>query len=139
MRTGLTIPRALVERMTKHARAVAPEECCGLLGGRGGVATSVYELRNASERAEVAYEAAPEELFAAQRLMRERGETLAAIYHSHTRESDPLPSEADVRLAFYPEAIYLIVGFDRDETVVRAFRIFEREGRYERVGLVVTE
>jgi len=126
------IPQTLVEEMSAHARARAPEECCGLLGGEGGRAANVYPLRNVAPRPEVAYEAAPEELFEAQRRMRARGETLVGVYHSHPRSSDPEPSRTDVRLAFYPEAIYFIIGFGEEGgCVLRAFRISEREGRWE--------
>jgi proteasome lid subunit RPN8/RPN11 len=125
--------RGLWEEMLAHARAAAPEECCGLLGGRGGAASSVYPLRNVAGDALVAYEAAPEELFAAQRRMREAGEELFGIYHSHPRARDPVPSAADVKLAFYPSAVYFIIGFDETgRGVLRAFRISEKEGRWER-------
>ncbi len=118
--------------MCAHARACAPEECCGLLGGEGNDAASVYPLRNVAPRPSVAYEAAPEELFEAQRSMRARGETLVAIYHSHPRSNEPAPSRTDVRLAFYPEAFYFIIGLgEGGECVLRAFRISEREGRWE--------
>ena len=129
------IPRALADEMCAHARASAPDECCGLLGGVEGEARSVYPLRNVAPRPEVAYEAAPEELFDAQRRMRARGETLSAVYHSHPRSADPAPSPTDVRLAFYPSAIYFIIGFDdAGACVLRAFRIWEREGRWEPAG-----
>jgi len=134
----LEIGRALVEEMFGHARAAAPEECCGLVGGRGAEAQSVYPLRNVAADARTAYEAAPADLFAARRLMRERGERLLAIYHSHPRSEEPRPSPADVRLAFYPEAVYFIIGFTRGgEGVLGAFRIDEAEGRWERAELRV--
>ncbi len=123
--------------MFARARAASPAECCGLLGGRDGRAESVYPLRNAAPRPEVAYEAAPEELFDAQRRMRGRGEALVAVYHSHPRSVDPVPSAADVRLAFYPSAVYLIIGFGGGGCVLRAFHIFEREGRWERAAVEV--
>jgi [CysO sulfur-carrier protein]-S-L-cysteine hydrolase len=136
----LTLRRAQVEEMFAHARAARPAECCGLAGGRDAAVLSVYPVRNVAARAEVAYEAAPEELFAAQRLMRARGEELLAVYHSHPRSEDPEPSATDVRLAFYPEAVYFIIGFTRGgEGVLRAFRIYEAEGRWERAGLRVVE
>jgi len=126
--------------MFAHARECAPAECCGLLGGRGGVAASAYPLRNVAREPLLAYEAAPEELFDAQRRMRARGEGLVGIYHSHPRSSDPAPSPADVRLAFYPAAVYFIIGFDeRGDGVLRAFRISEREGRWERAQVEVAE
>jgi len=138
--TAIRLRRALVEEMYAHARAAASEECCGLLGGRGAEASSVYPLCNVARAPAVSYEAAPEELFDAQRRMRERVETLTAIYHSHPRSSDPAPSPADVKLAFYPTAIYFIIGFDeRGECALRAFRISEREGRWERAEFEVIE
>ena len=134
------IPQALVEELFAHASESAPAECCGLVGGRDETAAHVYRLRNIAERPEVAYEAAPEDLFAAQRQMRERGERLVAIYHSHPHSEDPTPSERDVRLAFYPTAVYFIVGFTRTgEGVLRAFRISEAEGRWERTEFRVVE
>ena len=119
--------------MFAHARECAPLECCGLLGGGADAARTAYPLRNVAPRPEVAYEAAPEELFDAQRRMRARGEELVAVYHSHPRSADPAPSATDVRLAFYPSAVYFIIGFDAaGACVLRAFRISEREGRWER-------
>lgn len=126
--------------MFAHARACAPEECCGLLGGVEGEAASVYPLRNVARAPSKTYEAAPAELFDAQRLMRGRGETLLAIYHSHPRSQDPAPSATDVRLAFYPAAVYFIIGFDeQSECVLRAFRVYEREGRWERAEFGLTD
>ena len=67
-----------------HALREAPHECCGLIGGKAdGTAKTIYSLRNVASDKMVSYEAAPEELFAAQRQMRERGEEMLAIYHSH--------------------------------------------------------
>jgi proteasome lid subunit RPN8/RPN11 len=126
--------------MYAHARAASPEECCGLVGGWDGAARAVYRLRNVSGSPNVAYEAAPEELFAAQREMRGRGEELFGIYHSHPRSREPVPSQTDVRLAFYPSALYFIVGFtDAGAGVLRAFRISEREGCWEQVSFRMVE
>ncbi len=134
------IARTLVDEIIEHARAAVPLECCGLVGGIDESARTVYPLRNVARRAEFEYEAAPEELFAAQRTMRERGEELFAIYHSHPRSAEPAPSERDVRLAFYPSAIYFIVGFTPDgEGVLRAFRIYEGERRWESAELFISE
>ncbi|HEV2764603.1 MAG TPA: M67 family metallopeptidase [Pyrinomonadaceae bacterium] len=134
------LPRALVEEMFAHAGAARPRECCGLLGGRGVEARSVYRLRNVAANPLASYEAAPEELFAAQREMRARGEELLGIYHSHPESAEPEPSEKDVRLAFYPSAVYFIVGFrGAGEGVLRAFRVSEAERRWERAEFRVVE
>lgn len=116
------------DAMIAHAREVAPAECCGLIGGLAdNTARTIYRLRNVTANPKLGYEAAPEDLFAAQRQMRERGEELLAIYHSHPRAVDPSPSETDIRLAYYPSATYLIVGLGGTEATVRAFSISERE------------
>lgn len=128
-----------IDSIVAHAQETAPAECCGLVGGVDNrKAESIYRLRNVTPDPELSYEAAPEELFAAQREMRSRGEELLAIYHSHPRASDPSPSETDVRLAYYPSAIYLIVGLGGTQPVVKAFRISEREQRWQQVEYAIS-
>src|ERR1051325_8497367 len=127
-----------IDLIVAHAREAAPSECCGLIGGSsGGVGGTVYRARNLAVDPLVTYEAASEDLFAAQRQMRDRGEELIAIYHSHPRSSDPQPSATDVRLAYYPSAVYFIVGLGNDEPRLRAFRIYESEGRWEPIEFEV--
>src|SRR5262245_31789989 len=127
----LQLTRSQLTNLVTHAQESAPEECCGLVGGNdSNQALTIYQLRNTAPRPEIAYEAAPEDLFAAQRQMRERGEQLIAIYHSHPRANSPSPSETDVRLAYYPDSTYLIIGLGGESPVVKAFRISEREQRW---------
>jgi len=128
----IALKQAHVNEIVGHAREENPHECCGLIGGNAdGRVESIYRLRNAAADPLATYEAAPEDLFAAQRSMRERGEQLLAIYHSHPRADTPTPSATDVRLAYYPSAVYFIVGLGAKEPCLRAFRISEREGRWE--------
>ena len=136
----LIIERSQVDEIFAHAQEASPKECCGLVGGTSeGRAQTLYRLRNVASDPLVAYEAAPEELFAAQRSMRERGEQLLAIYHSHPRASEPAPSKTDVRLAYYPAAVYLIVGLGGEKPRLRAFRVSERERRWEEVEYEVVQ
>jgi len=122
------------DQMFAAAEADAPDECCGLIGGNeDGLALSIYALRNVAAMRTVSYEAAPEDLFAAQRQMRERGEVLLGIYHSHPRSAEPAPSATDVRLAYYPRAIYFIIGLAGAQPVMRAFRISESDDSWEQV------
>ncbi len=125
--------------MFEHAREVQPHECCGLIGGGDGIAQSIYRMRNVSRKPLSAYEAAPEDLFDAQRQMRSRNEELLAIYHSHPRASDPTPSETDVRMAYYPKAIYFIIGLHNDEAKLRAFIINENLRVWEPADYCVSD
>jgi proteasome lid subunit RPN8/RPN11 len=134
----ITLQSSHREQIFSSAHQADPAECCGLIGGTAdGSAKSIYSLRNVAVDKIVSYEAAPEDLFAAQRQMRERGEELLAIYHSHPRSVEPAPSETDVRLAYYPQAVYFIVGLAGPQPVIRAFRISEVEERWEEVEYVI--
>lgn len=135
----LRLAREHVEEMFAHAREASPAECCGLVGGSSEESQSVYRLRNVARERLSAYEAAPEELFAAQKLMRERGEQMLAIYHSHPRSEEPLPSAEDVRLAYYPSAFYLIIGLSGQDATLRAFRINERLGSWQPVQYSIAD
>jgi len=128
---------AHADQIISHARAENPRECCGLIGGRDEETQTVYPLRNVAADPLVTYEVAPEDLFAAQRAMRGRQEQLLAIYHSHPRAADPTPSSTDVRLAYYPSAVYFIVGLGDKQPCLRAFRISEREGFWETADYTV--
>jgi proteasome lid subunit RPN8/RPN11 len=135
----ITVTFPQLEEIFAYAKEAAPAECCGLIGGERDHATSLYPMRNVAADTNVSYEAAPEDLFSAQRQMRERGEELLAIYHSHPRSAEPAPSETDVRLAYYPQAVYLIIGLAGLRPVMRAFRISEREERWEEVELAIAD
>ena len=134
----ITLQSSQRDQILAYARAADPTECCGLIGGaEKSNAASIYPLRNIAGNTATSYEAAPEDLFSAQRQMRERGEELLAIYHSHPRSSEPEPSQTDVRLAYYPQAVYFIIGLAGPTPVMRAFRISEREQHWNEVEYVV--
>ena len=45
----MRIPPQMIEELFAHAREEAPNECCGLVGGVDGRATSLYRARNEFE------------------------------------------------------------------------------------------
>lgn len=136
----IQLRREHLQAMIDHARESAPAECCGLIGGTTeSKAVSLYRLRNVTSEPEVRYEAAPEDLFNAQRQMRKRGEELLAIYHSHPRAVEPTPSETDVNLAYYPSATYLIIGLAGTGPTVKAFNISEREHQWHPVEYEIAD
>ena len=129
----ISFQRSQLDQIISHARDASPRECCGLVGGSNARTQTVYPTRNIAADPLVTYEASPEDLFAAQRAMRERAEELLAIYHSHPRSANPQPSETDVRLAYYPSAVYLIVGLGAEQPNLGVFRISESAGSWEPV------
>jgi proteasome lid subunit RPN8/RPN11 len=121
----MRISRTLLDELIEHARAEAPNECVGVITARDGVAQRVITATNAAA-SPLRYELDPRELFRIHEAIDDAGDDLGAIYHSHTR-SDPVPSQTDINLAFYPDALYLIVGLKSDEPDVRAWRIVDGE------------
>ena len=119
----MRISRALWDEIVAHARADAPNECCGMIAARDGAAIAVHRARNTAA-SPLRYEMDGMEQYRIQTAIEDAGLELGAIYHSHTR-SAPEPSQTDINLAFYPEALYVIVGVAGDEPDVRAWRIVD--------------
>lgn len=118
----LSLPAALRARLWAHARAEAPRECVGLLGGRAGSVLALYPLANVAPDPERAYRADALELLRAFKAMRREYIDLVGIYHSHPH-GPPTPSSEDVRLAQYGVP-YLIA--DVRGGTLRAFLLPER-------------
>ncbi len=125
--------RGLYDQIVAHARREAPNECCGMVAAREGVAVAVHPAANAAA-SPLRYEIDGPEQYRIQMEIDDAGLELGAIYHSHTR-SEPYPSQTDINLAFYPEALYVIVGLTGGEPEVRAFTI--RDGSVAEAELVL--
>jgi proteasome lid subunit RPN8/RPN11 len=131
----MRIARSMLDRIVAQARDEAPDECCGMIAARDGVAVSLHPARNAAA-SPLRYEIDGMEQYRIQTAIEDAGLELGAIYHSHTR-SAPLPSQTDINLAFYPDALYVIVGVAGEEADVRAWRIVD--GTVHEAALEVEE
>ena len=121
----MQLDRSLLDQIVAQAHAEAPNECCGIIAAHGGKAVAVHPATNAAA-SPLRYEMDGMEQYRIQTAIEDAGLELGAIYHSHTR-SAPEPSQTDINLAFYPEALYVIVGVAGEEPDVRAFRIVDGE------------
>lgn len=110
----MKISQSLIDEMVAHAREDLPNECCGMIGGRDGEATSVVRVENAAA-SPLRYEMDPQGQYNALKRIEEAGEELIGIYHSHTR-SAAYPSQTDVNEArMWPEQAYVIVSLENEE------------------------
>ena len=125
LRVRLQLDRALLEQIVAQAHAEAPNECCGIIAAKDGTAVAVHPAKNAAA-SPLRYEMDGMEQYRIQTAIEDAGHELGAIYHSHTR-TDPVPSQTDINLAFYPDALYVIVGVKDEEPDVRAWRIVDGE------------
>ena len=121
----MRIARDLYDELIEHAREEAPNECCGMVASRDGEAVTLYRATNAAA-SPLRYEIDGAEQYRIQMEIDDAGLELGAIYHSHTR-TEPYPSQTDINLAFYPDALYVIVGLAADEPDIRVFSIRDRK------------
>lgn len=122
MVTELQIPEDILEQIVIQAKAEAPVESCGILGGKGGRVEKLYKMTNVDNSSDH-FGLQPEEQFAVIKDMRAAGLDMLAIYHSHP-ESPARPSPEDIRMAFTPGVVYVIVSLQyQSNPVIKGFDI----------------
>jgi [CysO sulfur-carrier protein]-S-L-cysteine hydrolase len=135
---SVRISPEIIEAMVDHARADDPNEACGLLIGDrpaadGGVALRFEPTRNTAA-SPYRYEIHPDDLLRLTIATDDADQAFWGIVHSHVR-SPAYPSPTDVGLAFYPEALYVLVSLQADQPALGAFRIVD--GAIHPVEIVV--
>jgi proteasome lid subunit RPN8/RPN11 len=130
------LPATIVQALIDHARAGYPNEACGLIVGDGVAAEKGRALRFEPTRNAAAspyrYEIHPDDLYRLTVATDDADEAFWGIVHSHTH-TPAVPSPTDIGLAFYPDALYVLVSLGEDEAEpgtgtpsVRAWRIVDR-------------
>ena len=140
---SIVLPDDIRAAIVAHARRDYPNEACGIVIGSapaadGGLALRFEPTRNAAG-SPYRYEIDSADLLRLTLAADEADEAFWAIVHSHVR-SPARPSPTDIGLAFYPDALYVLVSLaegeaDRvtGEPDVRAWRIVA--GEVSEVGL----
>lgn len=133
----IALSRTLVNQIMHHAQTAPEDEVCGLIGAQASGATRIYPVANVADDTHHLFAMDPKGQIDAMRTMREAGETLFAIYHSHPH-APAAPSAIDLQQAAYPEALYLIISLDTKGVLeMRGYRL--RERRVENVELELLE
>jgi len=107
----VTLPISLVNKILTHAQHSPESEVCGLIASRDGLPITLYPIPNVADVPERLFAMDPAAQIEAMRQMREGGEELFAIYHSHPH-APAQPSARDLEEAAYPQVLYLIVSLD---------------------------
>jgi len=136
---SVRIPAALAQAIVEHARAEYPNEACGVIVGsappaEGGEPLRWEPCRNAAA-SPYRYEIDPDDLLRLTLATEGAGEEFWAIVHSHVA-SPARPSPTDIGLAFYPDALYLLVSLASEPPEIRAWRI--RDAEVHEVELLVS-
>jgi proteasome lid subunit RPN8/RPN11 len=130
----MVISPHLLDSVIAHALRETPNECCGLIAVRDGVAFAVSELENI-HASPFRFEMDGQAQLRAMTEIEGSGAEVGAIYHSHTR-SPPYPSPTDINMAaWWPELEWLIVGTSGAEPEVRSYLIEGKEGKVTEVEL----
>lgn len=125
----ITLPQKFAQEMIAQAKEEAPYEACGIIAGKEGKAVKLYRTANA-ERSTTTYRLEPEEQYKIFIEMEEKGWELWAIYHSHP-VFPAYPSAKDIKQAYFPDSLYIIISLAQEEPEIRAFKIVEGEVREE--------
>jgi proteasome lid subunit RPN8/RPN11 len=137
----LRLTAAQHREIVAHCFDGLPDEACGLLSGPidadlepEGTVTGVFPCRNADASART-YRIDSKDHFQAMKSAGEQGGELIGVWHSHTH-TDAYPSDTDVRQAFEPGWVYVLVSLKHAEPVTRAYRI--RDGQIAEVEIRIT-
>jgi len=122
----IQIPRKLTNQLL-HLAQISPDyEVCGLIGSKNGLPTHCYPVKNTAEHPQQRFLLDTRQQIATMAKMRELGEDLFAIYHSHPT-APAQPSSHDLEQAAYPEALYLIISLNTKGILeMRGFKIHQK-------------
>jgi [CysO sulfur-carrier protein]-S-L-cysteine hydrolase len=123
----VVVPAAIREQLVEHARQEAPNEACGLVAFRGGVAERYLPGEN-TLASPYRFELRPRD--PADFFLEDEGYELA-VFHSHP-ETAPRPSRTDIEnIGLWEGRPYLILGLASGE--LAGWRI--RQGKVEPLEL----
>lgn len=132
----IVISKEHLDEMIFHCRENYPNEACGIMAGKNREVSKIYKMTNI-EKSSVSYFMDSKEQFSVMKDIRENNLSMLAIFHSHP-SSPAYPSVKDVSLAFYEDAVYVIVSLIEKEPVVKSFSI-KAGGEIKEVEIVVRE
>ncbi|MDQ7091089.1 MAG: M67 family metallopeptidase [Methylococcales bacterium] len=105
------LPLKIIQQLLSHALSSKETEVCGVIGAIEGVVTRCYPITNVHSQPRNKFTLNTIEQIATFKELREHGEKLFAIYHSHPH-SPAYPSKTDLALSNYPDALYLIISLN---------------------------
>ena len=120
----ICLPRKLTHQLLHLAQLSPDAEVCGLVGANAqGLPVSCYPVKNDADTPANRFLLEARQQIAAMKQIRENGETLFAIYHSHP-SAPAVPSASDIDQADYPPALHLIISLNTKGVLeMRGFEI----------------
>ena len=123
------LPRKLTNEILHLAQLSPDHEICGLVSSKNGIASACYPVANVAPEPQRRFLLDAKQQIGAIAKMRDNGEELFAIYHSHPK-APAEPSAYDLEAAAYPDALYLIVSLNTKGVLeMRGFKICEHKAQ----------
>ncbi len=123
------LSRKLTNQLLHLAQLSPDYEICGLVGGKNGLPSTCYPIDNIAEQPKQRFLLDAKQQIAAMANMRNVGEELFAIYHSHPK-APAKPSTYDLEAAAYPDALYLIISLNiKGVLEMRGFKIHHQKAQ----------
>jgi proteasome lid subunit RPN8/RPN11 len=119
--TSIILSGNLWRSMLADVQLRAPEEACGLLGGKANRVFAVVPITNRA-KSSTRFRMEPTEQLRAFQRFEALGLEITCIYHSHPA-GPATPSPTDIVEAYYPEAAYLIWSRYNEDWECRAYRM----------------
>lgn len=137
----IVIPPRLLSQIARFAEHAYPEECCGLLIGRGDDAariavTRVAASRNVAEgRERDSFEVDPKLRFDLMRELSDGPWRIVGHYHSHP-DHPARPSARDTEMAWEPDLLWVIVSVTDGRAGEVTAHLFDSEqGRFREIPI----
>jgi len=135
----ISIDRGCEKLVLDHVSKGYPHEACGILAGKDRKVLKVYTMANLSDTPRIFYYLDPAEQLKVFKDIRQRGMEMLGHYHSHV-DSEAYPSERDIKLAFYPESLMVIVGVTSESPgALKGFRVVEGRVKEEELAVDSSE
>jgi proteasome lid subunit RPN8/RPN11 len=127
MKSTVQLPRKLASELLNLAQQSPDTEICGLVSAKNGSPATCYPITNVASEPKNRFLLDEKEQIHALKTMRENGEALFAIYHSHPT-APACPSILDLEMANYADTLYFIISLNvKGILELRAFHIENKQ------------
>jgi proteasome lid subunit RPN8/RPN11 len=127
--TEYQISRKMTNQLLHLAQLSPDEEICGLIASKNGIPSTCYPIANSSKQPQQRFLLDAKQQIAAMATMRNEGEELFAIYHSHPK-APAKPSIHDLEAAAYTQALCLIISLNiKGVLEMRGFKISQQQAQ----------
>ncbi len=135
MTVQITLSRELTSQLLHLAQISPDAEVCGIVSYKNKTPVRCYPIKNISPSPATQFLFDPTEHIAATKTLRERGEEIFAIYHSHP-SAPAYPSSLDLHNLAYIDALHFIISLNTKGILeLRAFDIKNKQATELRITL----